>query len=95
MAIDFMGSIGMKVIDMADVTSEAVRARDLDKARIDAFAEQALDKFLGFRIPGFGAKKRLEAALAMKNLARHPGTRLYEDMKTRADTYKVILVQKA
>jgi hypothetical protein len=29
-----------------------------------------------------------------KNLCRHPGTRLYEDMVTRADTDKVVLIQK-
>jgi SAM-dependent methyltransferase len=93
-SFDFMNSIGLKVLEVVDVNEEGVLARDLDAARIDAYCEQALDMFPAFRIPVFGAKKRLEAGLAMKNLARQPGTRLYEDMKTRADTYKVVLAQK-
>lgn len=90
----FLESIGMKVVDVRDVTAEAVRARDEDKPRIDLFAEQCLHKFLGFRIPLLGAKKRLEAASAWKNFARNPGTRLYDDMLTRRDTYKVVAVEK-
>jgi len=93
-SFDFMKSIGMEVIEVCDVNDEAVRARDLDAARIDAYCEQALDKFPAFKIPVVGAKKRLEAGLAMKNLARQPGTRLYDDMATRRDTYKVALIQK-
>jgi hypothetical protein len=91
---DFMESIGIKILEVDDVTDEAVRARDEDEARIDIYIEQALDKFFAFRIPLVGREKRTEAALAMKNLCRHPGTQLYEDMKTRADTYKVVLAQK-
>lgn len=30
----------------------------------------------------------------MKNFARDPGTRLFEDMRSRGDTYKVVLAQK-
>lgn len=41
-----------------------------------------------------GKKKRLEAELALKNFYRNPGTRLYDDMKTRADTYKVVAFEK-
>lgn len=93
--VDFMKSIGMELREMEDVTDEAVKARDDDAPRIDTYIEQALDKFYGFRTPVIGKRKRLEAALAMKNLCRDPGTQLYEDMKTRADTYKVLLVQKA
>lgn len=94
-AFDFMDSIGMKVVEICDVTEEGVRARDEDRARIQSYIDQALDKFAAFRIPVWGPKKRIEAELAMKNLCRDPGTRLYEDMRTRQDTYKVVLVQKA
>lgn len=93
-AFNFMESIGMKVIEVCDVTEEAILARDLDKARCQAYCDQALDKFAAFKIPFVGAKKRLEAELAMKNLNRDPGTRLYDDMVTRRDTYKVALIQK-
>jgi ubiquinone/menaquinone biosynthesis C-methylase UbiE len=93
-SFDFMESIGMKVVEVVDVTEEGVRARDEDKARIQAYIDQALDKFGAFRIPVYGPRKRLEAELAMKNLCRDPGTRLYDDMKTRGDTYKVVLAQK-
>jgi SAM-dependent methyltransferase len=93
-AFEFMESIGIKVIEVCDVNLEGVRARDLDAPRIEAYIEQALDKFFAFRVPVYGARKRTEAELAMKNLCRHPGTRLYEDMRTRSDTYKVVLAQK-
>jgi SAM-dependent methyltransferase len=93
-SLEYMESIGMKVREVRDVTAEAVRARDLDAARIEAYIDQALDKFLAFRFPVYGAKKRADAALAMKNLCRHPGTRLYEDMRSRADTYRVVLVER-
>lgn len=92
--LDFMQSIGMETVEVCDVTEEAIQARDEDRERISAYIEQALDKFVGFRTPILGARKRTEAALAMKNLCRDPGTRLYDDMKTRADTYKVVLAKK-
>lgn len=91
---DFMKSIGLEIVEVEDVNEEAVRARDEDRERIDTYIEQALDKFVGFKTPIVGPKRRREAALAMKNLCRHPGTQLYEDMKTRADTYKVVLARK-
>lgn len=91
---EFLDSIGMKLLEVRDVTDEAVRARDEDKPRIDAYAEQCGQKFFGFRIPVLGSKKRMEAASAWKNFCRNPGTRLYDDMKTRRDTYKVIVAQK-
>lgn len=94
-ALDFMDSIGLKVVEVADVNEEAVRARHLDQARIQAYCDQALAKFPAFKIPVYGPRKKNEAEIAMKNFARDPGTRLYEDMRTRADTYKVVLVQKA
>jgi ubiquinone/menaquinone biosynthesis C-methylase UbiE len=84
----------MKVVEVKDVTTEAVRARDEDKLRIDAFADQCGKRFLGFRVPVLGKRKRLEAATALKNFCRNPGTRLYEDMRTRRDTYKVAVLQK-
>lgn len=91
---DFMESIGIKILEVEDVTTEAVFARDEDKARIQTYIDQALDKFFGFRIPVLGPRKREEAEFAMKNLCRDPGTQLYDDMKTHADTYKVILAQR-
>jgi SAM-dependent methyltransferase len=91
---NFLESLGMKRIDDRDVTSDAVVARDLDEDRINAYVEQCLDRFLGFRIPKLGPRKRLEASLALKNFARNPGTRLYEDLRTRADTYHVVCLQK-
>lgn len=90
-AFDFMQSVGIEVLEVRDVNAEAIRARELDRARIDAYVEQALDRFVAFKLPLFGKRKRSEAALAMKNLCRHPGTRLYEDMRSRSDTYRVVL----
>jgi hypothetical protein len=53
-----------------------------------------LNRFHGFRIPVIGSKKRIEAEVALKNFARHPGTNLYQNMKTRRDTYRVALFEK-
>jgi hypothetical protein len=48
----------------------------------------------GFRIPRFGTKKRVEARQAMLNFYRNPGTRLYDRLVERVDTYKVACFQK-
>lgn len=93
-SFDFMESIGIEIVEVADVNEEGVRARHLDQARIQAYCDQALAKFPAFRIPVYGPRKKSEAELAMKNFARDPGTRLFEDMRTRADTYKVVLARK-
>jgi ubiquinone/menaquinone biosynthesis C-methylase UbiE len=91
---DLLESIGMKVIEVCDVTPEAIRARDEDKARIDSFVEQIIAAFHGFKIPVVGPRRRALAEVALKNFARNPGTRLYDNMVDRSDTYKVVLVQK-
>lgn len=90
----YLESIGMKKTEVRDVTKEAVVARDLDKARVDAYVDHCIDSFHGFRIPVLGNQRRMEAELAMKNFYRNPGTRLYENMKDGTDTYKVVLFQK-
>lgn len=90
----FLESLGMKMVEECDVTKEAVQARDEDKGRIDAYAAQAIETFHGFRIPFLGNKKRVEADWAMKNFARNPGTKLYDNMVDRTDTYRVVCFQK-
>ena len=91
---DFLASIGMPLREQRDVTQEAITARDQDQGRIDVYVEQCLERFLGFRIPLLGSRKRIEAAQAMKNFGRNPGTRLYDDMVTRADSYRVACFEK-
>lgn len=91
---DYLQQKGMKLLEVRDVTKYAVSARDKDAGRVDAFVEQCLKRFVAFRLPVVGPKRRVEAELAMKNFYRNPGTRLYEDMATSADTYKVALLQK-
>ena len=93
-SFELMASIGLEVVEVEDVNVEAVAARDEDRARIDAYVEQALDRFIGFRAPILGPRRRAEASMAMKNLCRHPGTQLYEDLRSRRDTYKVVLARK-
>jgi SAM-dependent methyltransferase len=92
--IDFMGSIGLQTVEVTDVTEEAIRARDEDKPRIDAYAEQCGERFVGFRIPVLGHRKRIEAATALKNFCRNPGTRMYQNMVTREDTYKLVVARR-
>ncbi|HRH00330.1 MAG TPA: class I SAM-dependent methyltransferase [Polyangiaceae bacterium] len=91
---EVLESLGMKKLAVRDVTAEAVAARDQDKGRVDAYVDQAIAKFLAFRLPVVGAQRRREAEQAMKNFYRNPGTRLYENMVDGTDTYKVVLFQK-
>ncbi|NOU32824.1 MAG: class I SAM-dependent methyltransferase [Polyangiaceae bacterium] len=90
----FLESIGMKVEEECDVTAEAVKARDEDKARIDTYVDQCIEAFHAFKIPRLGGKRRLQAEIALKNFARNPGTNLYDNMVNRTDTYKVVRVRK-
>jgi ubiquinone/menaquinone biosynthesis C-methylase UbiE len=87
---EFLESIGMKQVEVCDVTQEAISARDQDKSRADEYVDQVLKRMWGFRIPRYGAKKRVEARQAMLNFYRNPGTRLYDTMIDRVDTYKVV-----
>lgn len=91
---DYLESIGMKVGEVRDVTKEAVAARDQDAPRVDAYVEQCLARFHGFRIPWFGSKQRHMAEVALKNFYRNPGTYLYDTMIDGRDTYKVVQAQK-
>ena len=92
---EYLESIGMKVLDVRDVTQAALTARELDKARVIAFVEQCIDRFHCFRIPVLGPKKRREARLAMENFYRNPGTNLHATMANGIDSYRVCLLQKA
>jgi SAM-dependent methyltransferase len=91
---DLLDQLGMKQLESVDVTKEAVDARDQDQARIDAYVDRCIDTFHAFRIPVLGARRRRDAEVALKNLARNPGTMLYQKMKDGTDTYKVSLFQK-
>jgi ubiquinone/menaquinone biosynthesis C-methylase UbiE len=91
---EYLESIGMKMVEVRDVTKEAVGARDQDDARVNAYVDQCIERFPAFRIPALGKKRRVEAELAMKNFYRNPGTRLYRNMTDGTDTYKVGAFQK-
>jgi SAM-dependent methyltransferase len=91
---EHLQSIGMSQIQVHDVTKEAVRARNLDEERTEAYVEHCLNKFYGFRIPVLGTKRRLQAQQALKNFYRQPGTNLYENMIDGTDSYRVVLFQK-
>jgi len=94
LCFDFLASIGMELVEVRDVTKEAVLARDEDEGRVEAYVSQCLNKFHGFRIPFLGTKKREEAGFAMKNFYRNPGTSLYRNMQDGTDSYKVALLRK-
>jgi SAM-dependent methyltransferase len=91
---DFLESLGMKQVEVCDVTEEAILARDQDKRRADSYVDEVLGHMWGFRIPIYGKRRRVEARQAMLNFFRNPGTRLYDTMTTRTDTYKVVCFQK-
>jgi ubiquinone/menaquinone biosynthesis C-methylase UbiE len=94
-SFEFLRSIGMELVEEHDVTKLAVQARDEDQARIDLYVEQCIEAFPTFRAPLVGARRASEARVALKNFARNPGTRLYQNMVDRTDTYRVVLFQKA
>lgn len=91
---ELLESIGFEKVEEHDVTKEAVVARDRDEGRVNAFVDQCLDKYLGFKIPFLGNKRRAEADVAMKNFYRNPRTRLYINMVDGTDSYKVVLFRK-
>jgi ubiquinone/menaquinone biosynthesis C-methylase UbiE len=91
---ELLEEIGLKRLDVRDVTQLAIDARDQDAPRIEAYVKQCLDKFFGFRIPILGNKKRLEAEAGLKNFIRHPGSNLYQNMTDGTDTYKLVIAQK-
>jgi hypothetical protein len=91
---DHLESIGFSLVESHDVTKEAVRARDEDEPRMNVYVEQCLQKFVGFRIPVLGQKRRALAEVALKNFSRNPRTRLYTNMVDGTDTYRVTLLRK-
>jgi SAM-dependent methyltransferase len=91
---EFLESLGMKRIEVCDLTKEAIAARDQDRRRAEDYVEAVIDRMWAFRIPALGATRRVEARRAMLNFFRNPGTNLYETMTTRTDTYKVACFQK-
>jgi SAM-dependent methyltransferase len=91
---DFMKSMGMQLVEVRDVTEQAIVARDQDEARVDAYVDHCIDRFRAFKIPVYGPRKREEARQALRNFYRNPGTDLYRNMVTRRDTYKVAHLHK-
>lgn len=91
---ELLGKIGFNLIESCDVTREAVKARDEDKARIDSYVAQLMSAYHGFKIPFLGGKRRALADVALKNFSRNPGTKLYDNMVDGTDTYKVSMLQK-
>ena len=91
---EYLESIGFEKVVEHDVTKEAVKAREDDEARVNAFVDQCLDKYYAFKMPFLGDKKRAEADIAMKNFYRNPGTRLFINMVDGTDTYKVVAFRK-
>jgi SAM-dependent methyltransferase len=94
-SFDFLESIGMKVENVREVTDQAIRARDEDEGRVNAYVERCLDSFGAFRIPFVGPRRRAEAKSAMKNFYRNPGTSMYDKMKDGTDSYRVVVARKA
>ena len=93
-SFEYLKSIGLRRVESADVTEQAVEARDLDRGRISAYVAQCIERFKAFRIPYLGRKKETAARLALENFARNPGTNLYVNMQKRTDTYRVSLLEK-
>ncbi len=93
-SFDYLKTIGMNLLEVEDVTDLAIQARDEDAPRANKYVEDCLNRFVGFKIPVLGTRRRKEAQAALKNFFRSPETRLYENMKDRSDTYKVALMQK-
>jgi ubiquinone/menaquinone biosynthesis C-methylase UbiE len=91
---EVLESLGMKRIEVCDLTQEAIAARDQDRRRAEAYVDEVLERLWALKLPVLGARRRAEARQAMLNFFRNPGTNLYETMTTRTDTYKVACFQK-
>ena len=94
-SFDYLKTIGMNLLEVEDITDLAIQARNEDAPRADKYVEDCLNRFIGFKIPVLGERRRKQAQEGLRNFFRSPGTRLYENMKDRSDTYKVVLMQKA
>jgi precorrin-6B methylase 2 len=91
---EHMKGIGMEMVEVHDVTREAVLARDLDEPRAEAYVVQCLNKFRAFKVPVIGARRANEAGQALRNFFRHPGTNLCRNMVDGTDTYNVACFRK-
>ena len=87
-------SLGLKRIEVCDLTPRAIAARNEDQLRAEDYVDAIIGRLWGFRIPILGGRRRAEARQAMLNFFRSPGTNLYDAMTTRTDTYKVVCFQK-
>ena len=92
---DYLESIGMKRVEVRDVTKEAVA-----RARRGQGAHRRLRRPVHRArsgLPHPGARRRASASrpsARSRTSARNPGTRLYENMVDGTDTYKVVAFQK-
>jgi SAM-dependent methyltransferase len=68
-------------------TLGAIKARDEDEARVNAYTTSLYGKYPVFKVPWIGEECELVADRLIKNFYRHPGTALYLKMVTGFDSY--------
>jgi len=78
---------GFEQLSSNNVTAAAVRARDLDAPRVNAFVESLREKYFVFRQLGHDHVCAKAAEMLVKNFYRHPGTALYLTMVSGFDSY--------
>jgi len=86
-AEEYLPQLGFELLDDTNHTSDAVLARDLDKARVDLLIPQLLEPFGVFKVPYVGPRCHYVIERLIANFYRHPGTALYLNMVTNFDSY--------
>ena len=85
---------GFEQVSSKNVTAAAVRARDLDAPRVNAFINSLGDKYKAFRWFGKESTCAKAGELLVKNFYRHPGTALYLTMVSGFDSYMRVAFRK-
>ena len=91
---NYLKQIGMKKIEEHDYTDGAIKARVLDAERVNLYCDAIYNYLAVSYIPIIGPEFRKYTEILLKNFYRHPGTKLFNDMILRRDTYKHMVFKK-
>ena len=94
LVIEYLETKNVELIENYDYTEGAIKARNLDKERVELYCDAIYRKLLCTKVPKLGKNFRNKTEIMLKNFYRHPGTNLYNTMVNRTDTYKHLVFQK-
>ena len=94
LVINYLDKKNVNLVKKYDYTQNAIKARDLDKKRVDLYCDAVYNSVIAYKIPILGKNMRNKTEIMLKNFFRHPGTNLYNNMVSREDTYYHLVFQK-